>query len=564
MKTRITQSKIGRLSYFHKDERVTKTISCIMIMAILNLTISCSYFTVKNVPTTRENISTTVKEFNNSEKYVIIHSKNRSWHLSNTVINEYNQTISGTVVSINSQHQYTKPRESQRVHRYNNLTTNPLNEVHFYLNTSVDYSINNAVSIPLVEIASISVNDKNTGRAIANVALTTVGVFFVVALIVAATKSSCPFVYIKNGENFEFVGELYPGTITPNMQKDDYLQLPHFKSENGEYTLKISNYLKEIQYTDQVQLVLINHEKNLEVLMDSKGQLQTFNNLVSPVNATKDNGSKNLESVIHKDYDYYAFDTALTTENSTRNIVFEFEKPEQAKEAKLYLTAKNSVWLDYIFGKFNEKFGYYYNTFQKEQQQVPNDSIKKWTMNQHIPLSIYKNTKTGWELVERIGTVGPMAMRDLAIPISLDNHEGNMVKIKLETGFMFWEVDYVGMDFSENLDLQPEYINASKALDQNGNDVTALLAKADQNYFAQANIGDEVVISFPTTGPKEGQSQTVILKNRGYYNYIRDYSGIPDFEALKSFKEDNAFTKYAEKSYFEFANFQPNELAYHE
>lgn len=564
MKTQIQKSKMGRLSFFHKNKKVLTTVSCLLAIAIINLSISCSYYTVKKVTTTQENISNTVKKFNQSEKYVIIHSNDLSWHLNNMVINEDDQTISGSILSINTQHQYKKPRESKRVHKYNAQETSPLSEVHFYLNTSVDYPINSSVNISLKDVSSISVNDKNTGRAIANVALTTVGAIFVVAIIVAATKSSCPFVYIKNGENFDFVGELYPGTITPNMQKDDYLQLSNFNPENGEYTLKISNQLKEIQYTDFVQLVLINHENDIEVFMDSKGHIQTFRKIDSPVNVIQDNQVKNLTAALKKDNDFYAFDTALKTANSTRNVIFEFDKPNSSKDAKLYLTAKNSVWLDYIFGKFNEQFGVYYNTFQKQQQKVLSDTINKWKEEQHIPLSVYLKVNEKWELIEQVNTVGPMAMRNIVVPLNLNGVKEDKLQIKLETGFMFWEVDYVGMDFTENLDLKPEYINPSEAIDQKGNNVTHLLDKVDGNYFAQPNIGDEVVISFPTTVSKEGQSHTVILKNRGYYNYTRDYKGMPNVETLKSFKENNAFTKYSEKSYFEFANYQPNELVYNE
>tara|TARA_R110002049_G_scaffold2019_1_gene14698 strand:- start:6273 stop:7964 length:1692 start_codon:yes stop_codon:yes gene_type:complete len=539
-------------------------ISMLLSLAILNLSISCSYYTVRNVPTTKENVSKQIKEFNQSEKYVIIHSDSLYWHLSEVVINEDTQTLSGTIRPITSEHQYKKSRESKRVHRYNHTKKDPLNEIHFNLKTATNFELNQTANIPLENIASISVNDKNTGRAIANVLLGTVGIVFVALLLVAALKSSCPFVYIKNGKEFDFVGELYPGTITANMQKDDYLPLPHVEAEKDTYTVKIANYLKEIQYTDYVQLVMFNHDANLEVLLDSKGELQTFKNIIKPKNVVFDDDSKNIEPALKKDNNFYTFDTAVKTNNSSRYITFEFDKPNNAEKAKLYLTAKNSVWLDYIFGKFNEQFGMYYNTFQKEQQEVSRDSIKGWTEGQNIPLSVYLKTNKGWKLVEKINTVGPMAMRDLVVPLELKGINKDKIQIKLETGFMFWEVDYVGMDFSKNIDLKPEYISPSKAVDQVGNNVTESLLNQDNNYLIQPNIGDEVTVSFSVEKPKPELVQSVFLKNRGYYNYIRDYKGIPDFEKLKSFRIDNTFTKYSEKVYFDFVNFDLNTLAYHE
>lgn len=544
--------------------RTTKVVSTALSLAILNLAISCSYYTVRDVPTTKESISQQVKTFNETDKYVIIHSSTSTWHLKNMVIDEDNQTISGTIEILGLEHQYKKPRESKRVHRYDKNKTMPFNEVHFYLKEPIDLTANSPVTIPLSDIASISVNDTNTGRAVANVVLGTVGALFVVLLIVAATKSSCPFVYIKNGENFDFVGELYPGMITANMQKDDYLPLGQLPIENDNYTLKISNVLKEVQYTDFLQLLVVNHDANTQVLMDGNGQMQTFQKIEAPTKVIQDDGLENVDPALKKDNDFYAFNTIKASENSVRHVVFEFDKPQNDTDAKFYLTAKNSAWLDYVFGKFNEQFGSYYNTFQKNQQKVDAKTITDWSQGQNIPLSVYLKTTEGWQLIEQIHTVGPMAMRDIVVPLQLNQVEGDKLQIKLETGFMFWEVDYVGVDFSENSDFDISYISPSQALDQNGMDVTQLLTKADGNYFVQPKIGDEVVVNFPSKPIIKGQAQSTFLKNRGYYNYIRDYKGSPDFEKLKTFKEDNAFTKFSEKAYFEYVNFDYNEFASHE
>jgi hypothetical protein len=520
---------------------------------------------VKDVPTTQEKITKQVDDFNAQEKYVIVHSEKFFWHLKDMVLNDDDQTISGTIVYVSNEHTYKKPREVKRVHRYNTNNTNPLNEVHFYLKTPTSFNINETVSISLKEIERISVNDKNRNRAVANVLISTVGIAFATLALYAALKSSCPFVYIKDGQEYQFVGELYPGTITPNLQKSDYLPLPNFNPENELYTLKVSNQLKEVQYTDQLQLIAINHPKNMEVLMDSKGQLQTLENIESPINVKSDGRLQDLDVALKKDSNYYAFNSYEATSNSTRSMVFEFIKPENTKEGKLYLTAKNSVWLDYIFGKFNEQFGSYYNTFQKKQQTIEKEKLNEWTNGQNIPLSVYVKEKDDWKLVERINTVGPLAMRDLVVPIDLDVNKDEVLQIKLETGFMFWEVDYVGIDFSKTSDLNIEYIDPVSAIDQYNNDVTHLLNKQDSHYFIQPNIGDEVIVSFPAMSINDNSTKTtVFLKNRGYYNYIRDYKGFPDQEKLEAFKEDGAFTKFSETAYFEFVNFGSNNIAHNE
>ncbi|SDL84769.1 hypothetical protein [Kriegella aquimaris] len=551
------QAKKGHLTtmLFQLARKYANYISIFFALAILNISFSCSYYTVKNVASDDEGLSKQVHDFNKLDKYVIIHSGESAYHLSDMVINDDEQIIKGTLQFLSNAHNDQSKREEKKVHRYKKLNSDPLNEIHFYLKKPIDFKHNSTIEIPLSAINNISINDKNTGRAVVNIVLTSIGLFFVILIIYFATKSSCPFVYIKNGHTYDFVGELYPGIITPTMQHDDYLPLPNFTSENGAYKVKVTNQLKEIQYTDQLELMVANHSENLEVLLDVYGDIQTFKSIDRPRKVILEDGTVHLSPALHKDNDYYTFNSSLTSsENSTRSIIFEFEKPKDNEAAKLYLTLKNTVWLDYVFGKFNEQFGYYYNTFQKNQQKIEGQKIKQWLVDQHIPLSIYVKNSGKWELIEKINTVGPLAMRDLAIPLKLEESGSDKLEIKLETGFMFWEVDYVGIDYSVNVPVEIEYIKPYKATDQNGIDVTSLLAVADQNYFEQPRIGDEVEVIFIAKENRNHQKQSVFLKNRGYYNYIRDYKGIPDFDNLKTFKYNSEFTRFSEKRYFDFVN----------
>ncbi len=537
------------LLFFIKNKKITSFLSLFLTLAFLNLIISCSYYNVRSVTTSSETMSSQIDEFNKTQKYAVIHSGPNTWHLNNLVLNEDNKTISGMVQAVDPNHIPRKPRELKRVHRYSrSAKETPLNEVHFYISTNNIPDFGSQITIPFSEIISISVNDKNSGRSIANAFLGTLGVIAVISIIVLATKSSCPFIYVKNGEEYVFTGELYPGIITANQQRDDYLLLPNLTKGNNEYSIKITNELKEIQYTDFVQLLEINHPNNVKVLLDKNGDLHTFSNIISPNNVLADNLIIDNNPTLIKDNNSYLFNSVIINSSSIRNIELEFNKPKRTENAKLFLTVKNSMWLDYVFGKFNQQFGTYYSQFQKDQQTVSIEKSTKWINEQNIPLSIYLKTASGWELVDRINTVGPMASRDIAVPIDLSNIVGEEVVIKLETGFMFWEVDYAGIDFTENLALDVKYINPYEALDGNNN-VTNLLLTSDQNYFVQPNIGDEVVVNFKINESSLDLNRTFFLKNRGYYNYVRNYAGNADFQKLKLFKKPGAFTDFSKYEY---------------
>jgi hypothetical protein len=544
----LTNQKFRPLLFFIKNKKHSSIFSMFLTLTFLNFVIGCSYYNVRSVTTSPETIAKQVQDFNMAQKYAVMHSGGNIWHLNNLVLNEDNKTLSGTAQIVESNHMPLKLRDSKRVHRYSSNET-PLNEVHFYINTNNTPDYGSQITISFSEITSISVNDKNSGRSIANVIGGTIGVIAVIAIIIVATKSSCPFIYVKNGEEFVFTGELYPGIITANQQRDDYLLLPNLDEVHAEYSIKITNELKEIQYTDFVQLIEIDHPEDVKVLLDKNGNLHTFSNIISPNNVLVDNLNRDNSPALNRDNNSYLFNSEIKNSSSTRTIEIEFNKPKNTKKAKLVLTVKNSMWLDYVFGKFNQQFGTYYSQFQKDQQKVSLDKSTKWMNEQHIPLSVYLKTATGWELVDRINTVGPMASRNIAVPIDLRHAVGEELVIKLETGFMFWELDYAGIDYTENLPLDIKYINPYEALDGNNNNVTNLLLASDQNYFVQPNIGDEVVVKFKTSESSLDLHRTYFLKNKGYYNYIRNYEGKPDFQKLKLFKASGAFTDFSKYEY---------------
>jgi hypothetical protein len=243
------------------------------------------------------------------------------------------------------------------------------------------------------------------------------------------------------------------------------------------------------------------------------------------------------------------FDTPVHSTDSKRNVVFTFNKPPNAHEAKLFINAKNSLWLDYAFGKFNEKFGLYYNTFQKKQQETSAEGAMAWVTEQNIPLTISIKSKGVWKEVEKLNSVGPLSYRDLGITLDLEDIDEKVVEVKLETGYMFWEVDYVGIDYSENLPYEAALLAPDLAITNTGEIVTNLLSSQDGLYLTQGEVGDKVEITYRTTSIMDDVEYSYFLKNRGYYTYIRDYEGIPDFAELQKFREPNTFTRFSENQY---------------
>jgi hypothetical protein len=545
--------KLPNTILFQSIRKNSKIISILMTFAFLNMCIGCSYYKAKTIQTNPDNFATKYKSIDKNNRYMIIHSGDQIWHLNNLVVNEDKKEITGSLMPVSESHTLYPLKKYQNSRAYNKSKSSgkPL-ELHFYTNEPLNTSTPSEVIIPFSNINEIKVYQPDTGKKVLSIVGFTVASLAVIAIIYVATKSSCPFTYIKEGNSYAFTGELYPGAILPSLERTDYLPLPNFTPQNEEYELKITNELLEIQHTDLAQLVVVNHSLSKEVLLDQNGKPHTISKKEAPEQSSSNHHPIAIKPSLKKDTIAYLFDEGNFTNKEINDVVLTFDNTRQSNQAKLVLSAKNSLWFDYIYGKFNEQFGSYYNQFQKQQRKVPAEKNIQWRNEQGIPLSVFVKSNNEWVLVEKINPVGPMAFRDLIIPIDLKKINTPKIEIKLECGFMFWEVDYAAMDFSKDLPLEMQYINPTSAIDENGKDVTQLLEKEDKNYLIQPHIGNEVVIKYHVKTPKNGEKQSVFLKNRGYYEYIRDYKGLPNIAKLKAFREKGALSQYSKEEYTRF------------
>ena len=119
------------------------------------------------------------------------------------------------------------------------------------------------------------------------------------------------------------------------------------------------------------------------------------------------------ELIKKKDSNSYLFDDETPDGKDVSSLTLSLEKPENSKTGKLILNARNSFWLDYAYGKFNQQFGTYYNTFVKKQRKVPAQKHNQWSLEQNIPLSVYIDTEKGWKFVDYFNSIGPLASRDI-------------------------------------------------------------------------------------------------------------------------------------------------------
>ncbi len=134
--------------------------------------------------------------------------------------------------------------------------------------------------------------------------------------------SSCPYLYVWNGERFEFVtdflggGEMghldAPGVYnTPD--PDEYVRIDgdRLKPRNGRYELRITNELEEALFVDHLQLLAVAHPRDVEVYPNEgltipppRFKLYSTRNAQVPLSAVDEHGHDVLARIAQVDRQY--------------------------------------------------------------------------------------------------------------------------------------------------------------------------------------------------------------------------------------------------------------------
>ena len=118
-----------------------------------------------------------------------------------------------------------------------------LSEVHFYIHPD-NTAVLGQYTLALDKVKLIEVIEKDKARTTSSYVIGaigyTLGAVAVVAIIIAATKSSCPFVSAYDGDNFWLQGEIYGGAIYPQLARHDYLPLKMPPLKDGSLQVKLA------------------------------------------------------------------------------------------------------------------------------------------------------------------------------------------------------------------------------------------------------------------------------------------------------------------------------------
>lgn len=400
------------------------------------------------------------------------------------------------------------------------------------------------VQIPLADVERLWVTktETNTLATIGLVVGVAAGTLLVAGMIYAATKESCPFVYSWDGTRYVFDAEPYGGAVTRGLERDDYSELESLVvDDKGLYRLKITNEVRETQYTNLMELWVVDHPSGTRVVADEWGALYTVRAPSAPVAASDAHGRDLLIWLAETDQRIWEAPATLDESGAVRqDIVLTFPKPSGAATAKLVANVATGLWGSHMIRELLELRGNTLDTWyaQIDGNPAARESLFNWILREETyRLKIQVEEPTGWEVRGTLHGGGPFIAEDRVVRLDLSRVPGDWVRIRIRPPLGFWALNSFALDYSPEEALHVATVAPVEARDGGDDDVLSSLLAADDAYYGMPQTGDFGYVAFPAPDPRLGLERTVILHSRGYYRQHLSKAGEPNLALLGEIAE---------------------------
>ena len=545
----------------HRLKRFT---AFILLIASINYFLGCKYYKPIAVDAyNNETKGSSLKELNTKGKYFILRKGENAYALSNVSVDDAKMTLTAKPETVPPEHEvYISTKKNRYQYSKGRGEGIVMTEVHIFQSDTSSVDTTSLYTFPLSDVKKIEIIEydkkKSQLRTTEAIVFSVLSAALVIAIIAAAsysepappppsTVSSCPYISTFDGTSYNLQGEIYSASIFQSLEKDDYLPL-QLAPVSGDYSIRISNELQEIQHTDFADLVVVEHDKNVRLLVNPDGRIFSVSNPESPETATLNNHIDVRAELLKKDNNNCLFkdDDGV---RAAEDLFVTFKNESKSKKGKLILSGRTSSWTNYLYGEFTKAFGSHYDKWIKQQEKRPAGELEKWSNEQNIPITVSVKTPGGWKEVQKLKAVGPLLDRDMIIPVDLPGD--GPAEFKISCGYLFWELDYAAIDYTPNAAFTINTIKPYRAIDEKGQDVLAAIANPDKEYLVQPYIGNTTIVNYKAVAPKEGLTQTFFLHSSGYYTHIRHYTGSPKVAFLKSFEQPGALAAFSRQKFAE-------------
>jgi hypothetical protein len=359
----------------------------------------------------------------------------------------------------------------------------------------------------------------------------------------------CLYVYSWDGERYNFDTEAYTGAIARGLERDDFSLLQKVREQDGEYRLLISNDADETQYTDLLELWVVDHEPGVTVRSGSDGSLYSVTAPLGPLAAQDGQGNDLLAWLTKRDGLIWEPEPAA----QRQEVVLTFPKPAGAQQAKLVASATETPWAGEMAGRMLGLLGPQLPAWYEQIDRNPaaRQELLAWMAREELfALRIEVEEATGWQVRGMMPIAGPFVSDERVAPLDVSRAVGNQLRVRLRPPAGFWAFNSFAVDYSAERPLPVTRLEPVRARDAAGRDLLPALRVADGRHYEMHQVGERATVAFAAPSAVPGMERTLFLHSRGYYHMHVAEGGEPDAVAFqKILTEPGAGTAFSAKVY---------------
>lgn len=335
--------------------------------------------------------------------------------------------------------------------------------------------------------------------------------------------SSCPFLYSFDGTGYVFDSETYAGAITRGLERTDVDNLRHLAAVDGRYRMLLTNERPETEYTDALNLLVVDHTAGADVYPDAHGEPRVFAGGVSATSAERIRGGDDREVLAARDGRFWTGDPVETANISLDSelrdgVVLRFPRPPSDR-ALLAVEAQNTPLAPQAIELFLGLQGdHVVDWYRRVDHDADTRAMVKGWIAREGTLHVSVWVDGAWQLQDMLLDVGPLLPKTQVASLDLSAVEGDEVSIRLESARGIWTLDWVALGAEADAALVVTELVPVRAVDARGRDRSAVLAAQDGAYHT-ALEGDRVELEFLVpSGPPAGRERTVLARTTGFYH----------------------------------------------
>jgi ribosomal protein L35AE/L33A len=163
-----------------------------------------------------------------------------------------------------------------------------------------------------------------------------------------------------------------------------------------------------------------------------------------------------------------------------------------------------------------------------------------------ILLQIEVFEKGRWKTIEKLNLVGEAKFERIAIQIPEQFLKSKELKVRLRSGFKFWEINDFEVASANSEGITVEEFDAQVL--NNGLEKKSETLKSDDNDYLIHKEGEApIVVKFE--GIKTKQNRTLFLKSKGYYKTNQNFEGKPNWGKLIAINRKGGLSRYSKEKH---------------